>query len=244
MLSVVVLAKNEAQKITACLRSLQWCDEIIVIDDQSTDQTAALAKKHGAKVYQRPLNNDFAAQRNFGLSKARGEWVLFADADERISPALAAEIKQATSQKTANGFYLRRTDWLWGKPLKHGETNQVRLLRLAKKNAGRWQRQVHEIWQIKGRTDQLKNPLDHYPHQNLTSFVNHLNFHSTLHSQALQKEGRQANLLTIIILPSAKFSQNYCWRWGILDGMRGLIHALLMSWHSFFSQAKLYVKTH
>ena len=243
MLSAIVLTKNEAGNITACLKSLRWCDEIIVIDDCSQDETVVLAQKLGAKVYRRALQNDFAGQRNFGLAKASGAWVLFVDADERVTPPLRDEIIQAINLPVA-GYFLKRVDYLWGRPLQHGETAHVRLLRLARKTAGQWQRQVHEIWQIKGATEELKNPLFHYPHQDLSEFIDHLNFHSSLHAQALAKEHKKSSIVKVAFYPPAKFLQNYFWRQGFLDGMPGLISALMMSWHSFFNHAKQYVKNH
>lgn len=245
MLSAVILAKNEAANIEACLNTLKWCDERLVIDDFSEDQTAFLAQKTNAKVFKRRLAGDFASQRNFGLQKARGEWVLFIDADERITEALGKEIINAIChQPLANGFYFRRRDYLWGQFLRHGETARLRLLRLAKRNSGQWHRCVHETWQIAGFATELKNPLLHYPHLNLSQFVAHVNFHTTLHAQALQSEGKNASILKVITFPLAKFANNYFWQGGILDGMPGLITALMMSWHSFFGWAKLYVKTH
>ena len=93
MLSVVVLTKNEEKDIKQCLKTLAWCDEVVVVDDYSDDKTVELAKKEGARAFIRPLIGNFAAQRNFGLGKARGDWVLFVDADERVSVALATEIQ-------------------------------------------------------------------------------------------------------------------------------------------------------
>src|SRR2546423_7584770 len=98
MISAVVLAKNEEKNIKACLESLSWCDELIVIDDNSTDKTVDIARQKGARIYTHPLNNDFAQQRNFGLDKAKGDWVLFVDADERVPSALWYEIMQRTNE--------------------------------------------------------------------------------------------------------------------------------------------------
>ena len=94
MISVVVLTKNEEKNIEECLKTLQWCDEIVVVDDFSTDKTVSLAKRLGAKIFERNLEDDFSQQRNFGLGKATGEWVLFIDADERVSQNLASEIRE------------------------------------------------------------------------------------------------------------------------------------------------------
>lgn len=239
MVSLVILTKNEERNIKDCLKSVSWADELIVIDDYSIDRTVEIAKKLGAKVFQHRLNNNFAQQRNFGLNRAKGEWVFFLDADERATPALAREIKKEIKKENRYAFLFKREDVFLGRSLKHGETAAVRLLRLAKKD-GQWIRSVHEVWQTKWRTKELKNPLLHFSHPNLTQFIQQINFHSTLHAQALQKEGEKFSLISLLFKPKLKFCQNYFWRLGFLDGLPGLIMALGMSFHSFLAQAKLY----
>lgn len=241
MTSAVVLTKNEEKGIGACLKSLQWCEEIVVIDDGSIDKTVAIAKKLGAKVFHRHLKNNFARQRNFGLQKTKGEWVLFVDADERVSLGLAREIQKAIRDNKFDGFYLRRQDWLAGQPLRYGETARIKLLRLAKKRTGKWQRRVHETWEIKGKIGQLKNKLIHYPHPTITEFLESINFYSTLHAQALFKQGIKPNFFRLIANPLGKFVGNYFFRLGFLDGAAGLIVALMMSFHSFLARGKLYL---
>lgn len=251
MISAVVLTKNEEKNIEACLKTLQWCDEIIVIDDYSQDRTVELAKNLGAKVYKNHLDNDFAAQRNFGLQKATGDWVLFIDADERVSLALRAEItnyqlpiakQQAPLITNYQGFNLRRQDYFGGRWLKYGETANIRLLRLGKRKAGKWQRKVHEFWDIKGDIGELKNPLLHYPHPNLDDFLNHLNFYSTLHAEAYYEQVVKPPPWRIIVNPLGKFVANWIFRLGFLDGTSGFIIALMMSFHSFLAWSKLSLK--
>lgn len=241
-ISAIILAKNEEKNIEECLKALRWCDEVVVIDDCSKDKTAKLAKGLGARVYERSLDNNFSAQRNFGLLKARGEWVLFVDADERVSPVLALEIKEKTKIKKYDGFFLKRQDYFGKRKLKHGETSKVRLMRLGKKDSGKWQREVHETWIIEGKAGELSHPLLHYPHQTISEFLKEINFYSTLHAKALSKEGIKGNLWRIVFYPLAKFLQNYFLRLGFLDGMPGFIVAAMMSWHSFLAQSKLYLK--
>jgi len=247
MISAVVLAKNEEKNLPGCLELLKFCDEIIVIDDNSTDKTPEIAKKFGAKVITHSLDNNFAQQHNFALRHAQGEWVFFVDADERVSLGLQKEILDLLHYSSVmewNGFYLKRQDFFGGRVLKHGETANVRLLRLGRKGKGEWQREVHETWAIKGEIGELKNPLLHYSHQTLTEFIEHVNFHSTLHAQALKKEGIKPSLFRIIFYPKAKFIQNYIFRLGFLDGTRGIIVALMMSFHSFLANSKLYFLYH
>lgn len=241
--SIVILTKNEEKNLEECLNPLKWCDEVIVVDDNSTDKTVEIAKKNGAEVFTRALNGDFAAQRNFGLEKAKGEWVFFVDADERVSPTLRAEITKAIGENDSiyNGFYFKREDKIWGKALKFGETMNVRLLRLAKKGIGAWEKPVHEVWNIKGQIGIFQSPLLHYPHQTVSEFLEEINFYSTLRAEELYKAGKKSNLLEILFYAKAKFFQNYFLRRGFLDGMDGFTVALIMSFHSFLVRSKLYL---
>ncbi len=240
MITAIVLTKNEEKNIEECLKTLKWCDEIIVIDDYSDDRTREIAQKLGAQVFKHHLKNDYAQQRNFGLEKAKGEWVLFVDADERITPELAREIEQEVKKDERYAFVFKRQDFFMGKPLKHGESSQVRLLRMAKKN-GKWERPVHEVWKTKWRTKTLKNPILHYSHPSITQFLHQINFHSTLHAKALKQGRVKFSLFRLIFNPLGKFLQNYFWHLGFLDGMPGLIMALMMSFHSFLARAKLFL---
>jgi glycosyltransferase involved in cell wall biosynthesis len=241
MISAIVLTKNEEKNIKDCLETLMWSDEIIVIDDDSTDKTREIAEKLGAKVFVHPLNNDFSVQRNYGLEKAIGEWVLFIDADERVPAALAAEVSSIKYQVSSiNGFYLRRKDFLFGKWLEHGETSNIRFLRLAKKGTGRWIRPVHEIWQIDGQLGELKNPLLHFPHQTTEEFLENINFYTDLNAQVFYEQGVKTSYCQIIAYPVGKFIKNYFLKLGFLDGMAGFLHATFMSFHSFLTRAKLF----
>lgn len=241
MVTAVVLAKNEEKNIGACLESLKWCDEVVVVDDYSEDTTLEIAKKHGARVFQRYLNGDFAAQRNFGIEKAKGEWVLFVDSDERVTPGLTTEIKNVVADAENMGFYIKRRDFMWGRELKHGEVGNAEFIRLAKKGAGFWKRRVHEFWEIKGEVGRLENPLRHYPHQTIKEFVEHIEYFSTLHAQARHKEGEKSSLFKIIFWPKAKFFQNWIFKLGFLDGTAGVVVALLMSFHSYLAWSKLWL---
>lgn len=243
-LSAVVITKNEEDKIAKCIQSLQFCEEIIVIDDNSIDQTAQIAKQLGAKVYFHQLNNDFAAQRNFGLQKAKHDWVLFVDADEIVTPALAEEIKNKISNGKYSAYFLRRRDVWMGKPLRYGEAGNTCLIRLGKKSTGKWVRSVHEHWLIEGSVGKSKNFLMHYPHPSIAEFINHIAYYSKLHAKDNKKEGKSATIFHIIFFPPAKFLYFYFLKCGFLDGVRGFIVAVLMSLHSFISWSILWLDMH
>lgn len=248
MISAVILTKNEEENISDCIKSLSWCDEVVVVDDNSKDKTIEIAKILNAKTYTRSIDNDFSSQRNFGLSKTKGDFVLFIDADERVSDALAFEISNIAHQITDqtlsayNGFYIKRNDFMWGRQLKFGETGRIRFLRLAKKNSGRWEGKVHEKWKVKGNIGKLKNPLLHFPHKTLQEFLKEINFYTTIRAEELYKKGKKADFTSVLMYPSGKFILNYFLRRGFLDGVPGLIVALTMSFHSFLVRGKLWLK--
>lgn len=242
MISVVVLTKNEEKNIRDCLESLKFCDEIIVVDDKSSDSTREVAKKLGAKVFVHDMDKDYSEQSNFGMQKSKGEWILFVDADERVSEALRAELSIVNDQVSNSyyGFYLKRIDYMWGKWLRRGESGSFRSLRLVKKGSGKWTRRVHPNFVIEGMTSELKNPLLHYPHPTLREFLESVNRWSSWHALANKEEGKSSSLAKIIFWPGAHFIKNFILRGGFLDGMQGFVFAAVMSIHSFLSWGKLW----
>lgn len=247
MITVIILTKNEEQNIEKRIQSVKWCDEIIVVDDNSSDKTIEIAKTCKTTIYQRSLNNNFSAQRNFGLSKAKNEWVLFIDSDEIVSDALAYEISNAVQLKDQdlgpfNGFYIKRLDFMWGKELKYGETGSIKLLRLAKKDAGVWVGMVHEKWKIDGPVGKLINPLKHFPHKNITKFLEEINFYTDIRSKELKSKNIQVFFWSIFLYPFGKFLVNYIFKKGFMDGAQGLVLAIIMSFHSFLVRGKLWLE--
>lgn len=242
MISAVVLTKNSEETLEKCLASLSWCDEILVIDDASSDNTIMLAKKSGAKVIEHSLSGDFSLQRNFALEKTKGDWVFFVDSDEVVTGGLRDEILHAVNNKNTSfsGFRILRRDVLWEKEIMHGENGKTWLIRLARKNVGTWEGKVHETWNIGGSIGRLQNILYHYPHPTLTEFLSEINFYSTLRAEELWVRKVPVRWYQIILYPKAKFFQNYVFKLGFLDGTRGFILALLMSFHSFLVRGKLW----
>lgn len=241
MVSCVVIAKNEEKNIVDCLESLSFCNEIVVIDDNSTDRTAEIARNMGARVYNRSLGNNFSEQRNFGLQKATNEWVLFVDADETVPQELATEIISFVSGPgDYSGALIKRKDFMWGRVLKYGETGNIKIMRLGRKSKGKWFYPVHEVWQIDGKIKTLKNYLNHYPHQTIDQFLKEINYYTDIRSEELYKRGIKINWYDLIIYPKVKFFNNYILKLGFLDGLAGLIFAMMMSFHSFLVRGKLW----
>lgn len=246
-ISAVVLTKNEEKNIERCLRSLDFCDEIIVIDDYSTDNTKnqiLKIAKLNIKIFEKHLNNDFAAQRNFGFSKATNVWILFIDADEVVTDELKFEIKNTKFEKEA--YYLRRRDYFWNKELKYGEVKKIRnfgLVRLVKKNSGKWMGNVHEVFHTAKNTGRLNNFINHYPHPSLKEFIIDINRYSDIRAEELFRQDVKTNVLQIIFFPFCKFIYNYFFKLGFLDGPAGFTYAFMMSFHSFLVRTKLYQLT-
>lgn len=241
-ITAIVLTKNEEKNIISCLSSLSWCDEIIVIDDDSDDKTVELAKKHKATVYSHPMKKGFADQRNYALTLAHGEWIFFLDADERVPLPLHFEIlgNITNSMQDFSGYSIRRVDTLWGRKMQFGETGNIRLLRLAKKSSGKWTGKVHEKWHVDGKIGILKNPIEHFPHQTITEFLREINTYTTIRAQELYDNKVKSSLSTIILFPLGKFLLNYIGKLGFRDGVQGLIVSLMMSFHSFLVRGKLW----
>ncbi len=243
MISAVILTKNEEKNILKCINSLKFCDEIIVIDDDSEDKTVEIAKKIGANVFIHSLDNDFSKQRNFGLNKASGEWVLFIDADEQVPSSLREDIIQSINNpiNKYDGFYIKRKDIMWGRELKYGEAGNIKLLRLARKDSGKWIGKVHEVWKMNGKTKDLNNPIVHYPHQSISEFLQEINFYTDLRAKELFEAGKKVNSLSILLYPKLKFVVNYFIKFGFMDRIPGFIYAIMMSLHSFLVRGKLWL---
>jgi glycosyltransferase involved in cell wall biosynthesis len=238
-LSAVVLTYNEAREIGGCLDSLEFCDERIVIDAGSTDGTVALAEAAGARVCHQRFTN-FADARNRGLSEATGDWVLYLDADERVSDALRQEILTRVAMPSpCVGYWFRRRDNFCGVWLDHGEVPRVRLMRLARRGAGDWTRRVHERWNIAGATGSIDNPILHWPHRSVEEFIRKINLYSTMDAQEHFHNGVRTGPVDVLAYPTAKFIQNYLLRGGFMDGAAGLIFACLMSVNSLLIRSKL-----
>lgn len=173
--------------------------------------------------------NDFAKERNLALEQAREDWVLFVDSDEKVSPALAREIENLKLDGHS-GYYLKRKNYFLGQFV-----GTDKILRLGHRDAGQWQRRVHEVWQIKGKIGTLANPLIHQPAGSVREMLEKINFYSTLHARANQEEGKKATLAKIIFLPKAKLVQK-------LFQTHHFVFSLLQSFHSFLAWSKLWIK--
>lgn len=241
-LSVVILAKNEGKFIAACINSVKnFADEILIVDDFSTDDTAEISKNLGARVIQRALNGNWAEQKNFAIEQAKFDWIFFLDADERVTPELAEEIKKILATDDKNfAWRCARLSYFWGKPLKHGGWFPDYVTRLLPKAGTSVKGVVHEkiCHNLTEKDFDSKKYLVHYPYRDWEHYFNKFNVYTTLTAKKMYEAGKRANLADIIFHPFWAAFRMYFLRGGFLDGEIGFI---LAGFHYFYTMAK-YVK--
>lgn len=231
-LSAVIIARNEEKNIGDCLKSVSFCDEKVVVDSGSTDETIAVAQSAGAKVFRRAFD-DFASQKNFAMQQASGDWLLFIDADERVSPELAGEIRQELADARADGYRLPRKNNLFGRWMRHGSHRGDRPLRLVRKGKAVFDGIVHESLRLEGREGGLNAPLLHYSTQTVDAYRKKLDLYTTLEARALKERGVRVSLAELWLRPSAVFLKQTLWQAGLLDGRQGLLFSWLSARYEF-----------
>lgn len=241
LLSVVVIVHNEEARLGECLASVRHiADEIIVLDDGSTDATVAIATQHGARVAVRPFD-DFGRQKQAALELATGQWILSIDADERATPALAREIAQAVRRDDGvDGYWLRRTMVYLGKRLRFGGAGSEWILRLARRERARFAPlPVHEHLIVEGRTGRLSGALEHIKYRSLREHLDTINRYTELAAGRKRDAGRTFSVAHVLRIPWEMFSRLVL-RLGILDGRAGIIHAAMAAFYAFVQYAKLW----
>lgn len=239
-ISAIIITRNEAENIAKCIDSLEFADEIIVVDNNSEDDTLTYAKKKGAKVYQVD-GLDFSRLRNIGRQKASGKWLFYLDADEKVSQELAKEItSKVKNPKNYSAFYLRRKNFYFNKPW----PVQERVIRLMNKKALiKWQGKLHETPQIEGKIGNLSSSLLHYTHKSLTDMVNKTNQWSEIEAQLRYESGHPPIVwwrFIRVIVPT--FIRYYIVERGWRTGAVGLIESIFQAFSVFITYAKLWEK--
>ena len=221
-LSVIIIAKNEAANIRACIESVAWADEIIVVDSGSTDDTVNIASEMGAQVYVHADWLGFGPQKNRALGYASKDWVFSIDADERVTPQLRTDIEQAMRNADADGYYCPRLSQFCGKFIHHSGWYPDYVLRLFKRGAGRFSDSlVHESVLLTGKTAKLKNPLLHYSYLSADDVERKVEHYSTAAAQQMFESGKRSNRLDAALRGGWAFVRTYVLRLGILDGSAG-----------------------
>jgi len=240
-LAVIVITKNEEQNIDACLESVRWADEIIVVDGGSSDRTVELARSKGAKVFERKWDG-YGAAKNFGLSQCTSEWVLWLDADERVTEPLGEEIRTVVrSNSSFNGYEFPRRSNFLGKWIRHCGWYPGYVLRLFRRASGRFTEQrVHERLVVEGSVGRLRNDLLHFTDPSLSHYFEKFNRYTTLAAEELASNDGRFRFSQVLIRPPWVFIRMYFLRAGFLDGFAGFVLCLLSSFYVFVKYAKLW----
>jgi glycosyltransferase involved in cell wall biosynthesis len=239
-LSVTIITLDEADHIGAAIDSVSWADEIVVVDSGSTDGTADLARAKGARVATRAWTG-WIDQKNHAAALASNDWILSLDADERVPPELAAEIRGLLrSEPPRRGYRMARVTFHLGRWIRTTDFYPDYQTRLYDRRAGAWQGgRVHESVRVEGGPGQLRGELQHYSFRDLSEQIDRLNHYSTLAARQMHEDGRRAGLFDLAVHPWAAFVRNYVLRRGFLDGSAGFIISVVNAYGVFLKFAKL-----
>lgn len=246
-ISLLLLTKNEQDNLKkwgGWIHDLKCLNEIIVVDDESTDDTLKILKSFTThslliNIFKRKLDNNFSAQRNFGLSKCKNDWVLFLDADEMPTPET---IKYLNNLKPTNGYNysFKRNIIYLNHSISHGQCLDDKPIKIFNKNEGKFIGPVHEVWQSSSATIDSHQTILHHSIKNLNSFLEKINLYSAIRAKQLFAQKKKTSLWEIIFYPKFKFLDLYFLKLGFLDGIPGLVLSLSLSFNSFLVRSKLW----
>lgn len=233
--SVVIITKNEEDKIARCLEKVKWADEIIIVDDLSTDRTVEICQEFGAKVISHKSCGNFDRQRNIGIDNARGEWILQMDADEIVPEGLKKEIQMLVSADSDYaGFQIRRKNFFLGHFMGYGGFYGPYWVKLFRRSAGRYTgRSVHETLKLEGKLGTIKVDIEHYPFQSISQNIERTNMYTTVVAKLMKEEkgalDKKELRYNLTIRPLKNFWKMYVKKRGYKDGMYGLIFCILFT---------------
>jgi glycosyltransferase involved in cell wall biosynthesis len=238
-LSAVLITRNAAALLDACLESIAFADEIVVVDSASSDATVQIARKRGARVVQKEWLG-FGRQKQYAVEQAANDWVLCLDADERVSPELAASIQAALAAPAATIYMMPRRNRFLGRWLSHGEGYPDWSPRLFNRMNARWSDDlVHEKVLFAVTPGTLEGDLMHDSADDLATYLERQNRYTTLAARQAFEQGRSAGVLHLLFSPVVRFIKFYLMRLGFLDGLPGLLHISIGCVNSYMKYAKL-----
>lgn len=240
-ITTLILAKNEEQNIKDCIETVLFTDEILVIDDFSTDRTKEIAESMGARVIQRSMNGDWGGQQTFAIENATHEWVLFLDADERISEPLAKEIREMVEKGEKNAYWIRRSNKFHFNKATHGTLRPDYVNRLFPAEGSYVEGYVHPEIIAPYPNKKMKNVMYHYTYDNWEQYFNKFNNYTRLAAEKYRKNGKSCGFFKdIIIRPAWAFFKVYILNLGFLDGKMGWILSVNHYFYTMNKYVKLY----
>lgn len=240
-LSAIITCNNEEINIADCLKSISWADEILVVDSFSTDGTAEIARSLGAKVLQHEYESP-GSQKNWAMARAAHPWVLFLDADERVTEGLAKEIRETVLRDgPRDGYWIRRRGYFLGKEARHSGWQHDQVLRLFRRGSGRWQeRRVHESVVLSGRAGRCRYPMVHYSYRSVDDWLTKIGRYGEWAAMDMAAAGKSAGGRGLLLNPLCDFLYKYLGRRGFMDGTHGLVLCLFQAFGVFYKYAKLW----
>ncbi len=241
-LSVITITLNEERNIGACLESVRWADEIIIVDSGSTDRTVEIARRYTSTVLQTEWKG-YGGTRNYALDHATGDWILWLDADERVTPELSAEIREVLRRDDASigGYAIARRAYFLGRWIRHCGWYPGRVTRLFRRTAGRFtETRVHEELRVQGNVVESRHDLLHYTDPDLHHYLQKSNRYTSLAAADMKGAGRAFSIPDLLLRPPFTFLKMYILRLGFLDGLPGLVLCVLSASYVFTKYAKLW----
>lgn len=239
-LSVAVIALNEEERIRACLESVVWADELVVVDSGSSDKTVDIAREFTDRVRFQAWAG-YGPQKNFAAAQCRGDWILSLDADERVPDALRDEIRAVLARDPpVTGFFVPRQNFFQGRWIRYGGWYPDYQLRLCRRGRGAFtETAVHESLRVDGPTARLRSPLVHQSYRGIEDFVTRASRYADLAARQLAVEGRGGSVADLLLRPAWRFLRMYVLQLGFLDGWRGLVLATLYAQYVFVRAARV-----
>ncbi len=240
-ISALVTTYNEERNIKDCIESINWADEIVVVDSYSTDKTVEIVKSFPAvKFYQRPYYGA-ASQKNWAMDKTTNAWIFIIDADERVTPALREEILKTIENPKFNAYYIRRIAYFMDKPLRFSGWQHDRVVRLIKRGAGRYpNKRVHADMKVDGEVGYLKNPLIHYMIESFEQYLPRIINYGFWGAAQGWKTNKKSGFFEVFFRSFWRFIRMYCIQLGILDGLHGLVFCMLQTFGTYLKWAILW----
>ena len=239
-ISAVILCLNEEAVIEGALESVKFADEILVVDSFSTDRTLEIARKYTDRILQHKFEG-YAAQKNWAHTQAAHDWVINVDADERITPALAAEIRSLLANPQHNGYRITRTNYFLGKEIRYGSWSEDHVLRLFRRDKAAYPDiQIHSELVLEGAPGRCEGRMLHYSYRSLDDFCRRVQQYSEGGAEDAEKRGRIGSGWNIVAHSAWHFLKSYVFKRGFLDGTEGLMIAMMGSYYTFLKYGKLY----
>ncbi|HEV8471887.1 MAG TPA: glycosyltransferase family 2 protein [Methylomirabilota bacterium] len=243
-LSVVLVTKDEEERLRPCLEAVAWADEIVVIDAESSDKTATIAREFTDRVLVRPWPG-YAAQKNAAIELATGDWILSLDADEIVSAPLRDEIARVVAANgPSDGYAVPRRNIFWDRWVRHGGLYPDWQVRLFRRGRGRFaERAVHESVTVDGRVERLAGHLEHRSYRDVGDFLVRAERYATLAADEAVAQGRRAGPADLVVRPLGRFLAMYVAGAGFLDGWRGFLLAALYAYYVLIRSVKIWERT-